>query len=133
MEVIKEFINQHKKYEEKCHIAFFNQDYSNNLNTEPVDLIISQFAGFVGQATKRYLKNGGILLCNDSHGDATLARFDNDLELIGVVINNRIIEISLEKYFVLSKGNEIDLDKVKNTMKGPKYKIMAENYIFRQK
>ncbi len=40
---------------------------------EPVDLIISQYAGFVGQETKRYLKEGGILLCNDSHGDATLA------------------------------------------------------------
>jgi hypothetical protein len=32
----------------------------------------------VAQATKQFLKVGGILLCNDSHGDATLVRFDED-------------------------------------------------------
>jgi hypothetical protein len=36
------------------------------LDVEPVDLIISQYAGFVGQATKKYLNTGGILLCNDN-------------------------------------------------------------------
>jgi len=65
---------------------------SKALEIDPVDLIISQYAGFVGQATKKYLKTGGILLCNDSHGDATLARFDHDFEFIGVMgMDNKII------------------------------------------
>lgn len=36
-----------------------------------VDLIILQFAGIVGKDTKRYLKEGGILLCNNSHGNSS--------------------------------------------------------------
>lgn len=57
-----------------------------------MDLIISQYAGFVGQATKVYLKKGGILLCNDSHGDATLAYCDSDYEFVGVINLNNMID-----------------------------------------
>lgn len=74
MDVIKEYIEQYKEYPDNCIVSFMGQDYTQPLNTDQVDLIISQYAGFVGQATKRYLKTGGILLCNDSHGDATMAR-----------------------------------------------------------
>lgn len=77
MDLIKEYIIENKKYEEPCDIIFMGQDYTGELDVGPVDLIISQYAGFVGQATKKYLKKGGILLCNDSHGDATLSRFDD--------------------------------------------------------
>ncbi len=96
-------------------------------------MIISQYAGFVGQATKKYLKKGGILLCNDSHGDATLSRFDDDFEFIGVIgKNNRIIDTKLDDYFVLPKNKNVDLVKVKEKIKGPKYKLTAENYLFRK-
>lgn len=84
------------------------------LDVEPVDLIISQYAGFVGQATKKYLNTGGILLYNDSHGDATLSRFDNDFEFIGVIgKNNRIIDTKLDDYFVLPRSKNIDFQSCK--------------------
>jgi hypothetical protein len=109
------------------------QDYTRELNVEPVDLIISQYAGFVGQATKKYLKHGGILLCNDSHGDATLAKFNVDFDFVGIVAKkNRIVDTKLNDYFLLPKNKDIDLVKVKDKMKGPKYKLSAENYIFRK-
>lgn len=73
---IKEYIEGNKQYNDPCEIDFLGQDYAQALAIEQVDLIISQYAGFVGQQTKGLLKIGGILLCNDSHGDATLARFD---------------------------------------------------------
>jgi len=133
MESIEKYIDENKEYGEPCEIEFLGQDYTEELDIESVDLIISQYAGFVGQATKKYLKSGGILLCNDSHGDATLARFDDDFGFIGVVkTNSRIIETKLEDYFVLPRNKDVDLVKVKEKMKGPKYKLEAENYIFRK-
>ncbi|SCZ79845.1 hypothetical protein [Acidaminobacter hydrogenoformans] len=134
MEVLKEYINENKEYEEPCDIVFKGQDYTRELNIEPVDLIISQYAGFVGQATKKYLRTGGILLCNDSHGDATLSRFDNDFEFVGVIgKNNRITDSNLVEYFVMPKNKDVELAEVKEKMKGPKYKLTAENYLFRKK
>ncbi|SFC24427.1 hypothetical protein SAMN04488102_104105 [Alkalibacterium subtropicum] len=133
IEPIKEYINENKEYEAPCDIVFLGQDYTEALDIEPVDLIISQYGGFVGQATKKYLKTGGILLCNDSHGDATLAKFDDDFEFIGVVgKNNKIIRTHLDTYFVLPSSQSIDLAKINEQMKGPKYKSTAENYIFRK-
>lgn len=133
IDVIKNYIEKHKHYEKPCGLVFIGKDYREALDIEPVDLIISQYAGFVGQATKEYLKTGGILLCNDSHGDATLARFDADYELIAVVESaNKIIESGLEKYFTLSKDRTVNLDKVRKEMKGPKYNYKAENYLFRK-
>lgn len=130
-ELIKKYIVENKEYAELSDIVFIGQDYTSELDIEPVDLIISQYAGFVGQSTKKYLRIGGILLCNDSHGDATLSKFDDDYEFAGIVDkNNRIINSNLDNYFVLSRNKPADLVKVKEKMKGPKYKLTAENYLF---
>lgn len=132
-ENIKEYVEKNKEYENQAHILFLGQDYTEPLAIEEVDLIISQYAGFVGQATKQYLKIGGILLCNDSHGDASLAIMDEDFEFIGVVNKgNRIQSTHLEDYFTLPKDRAIDLVLVKEKMKGLKYKQVAENYLFRK-
>jgi hypothetical protein len=133
IDVIKNYIENNKHYKEPCSLVFKDKDYREPLDIEPVDLIISQYAGFVGQATKEYLRTGGILLCNDSHGDATLARFDNDYKLIAVVESgNKITDSGLDKYFTLSKERTVNLDKVRTEMKGPKYNYKAENYLFRK-
>lgn len=132
-EMIQKYIAEKKEYEKPCEIVFIGQDYTVELDVEPVDLIISQYAGFVGQATKKYLNTGGILLCNDSHGDATLSRFDDDFEFIGVIgKNSSIVNTKLDDYFVLARNKKVDLLKVKEKMKGPKYKLTAENYLFRK-
>jgi hypothetical protein len=131
---IEKYVNRNKEYQEMCNIIFIGTDYNNELNINKVDIIISQYAGFVGQATKRYLKEDGILLCNDSHGDATLAYLDEDYILVGVFDqHNNISTKQLEKYFVFKNGRQIDENKVRSTMKGPKYEIQATNYIFKLK
>jgi hypothetical protein len=130
MDSIKEYIEENKEYSEPTEINFLGQDYNQPLEIEKVDLIISQYAGFVGQAAKDSLKIGGILLCNDSHGDASLAKHDQDYKLIAVVENNKIKKDNLEKYFKLAKGKPVDIKQVKEKMKGPKYEVMAENYLF---
>ena len=133
IDLIKSYIEKNKCYHEPCTLVFKDKDYREPLEVEPVDLIISQYAGFVGQATKKYLKTGGVLLCNDSHGDATLARFDDDYKLIAVIdSSNKIIESGLDKYFTLSKKRTVNLDKVRKEMKGPKYTYKSENYLFQK-
>lgn len=131
MEDIKKYINEHKTYLETSQIDFIGSDYTNHFDLQKVDMIISQFAGFVGQATKRFLKKGGILLCNDSHGDATLAYLDKDYEFIGVIDSNSKIETkNIDKYFKFARQRDIDKNIVVTKMKGPKYKLSASNYIF---
>lgn len=134
LETVQELIDNRKEYDEPCTIEFFGQDYTQPLDIETVDLIISQYAGFVGQATKDYLKPGGILVCNDSHGDATLARFDEAFEFIGVIGSaNVIVQTELDEYFRLPKGKDVDITEVKKTMKGPRYTKQVENYVFQKR
>lgn len=132
LEDINSYINDHKHYKKQSSLAFYGQDYNRPIDIDAVDLIISQYAGFVGQATKYLLKDGGFLLANDSHGDATLAYFDDDFEFIGVVNrNNQIISTHLDKYFILPKSKKVNVDQVYHTMRGPKYTKNAPNYLFR--
>lgn len=133
MESIEKYVLENKEYPDPCEMVFMGQDYTQPLGIEKVDLRISQYAGFVGQATKQYLKIGGFLLCNDSHGDATLAKSDTDFEFIGIVNGtNEIKKDGLENYFSMPKEKPIDLACVKEKMKGPKYKVVAENYLFKK-
>jgi len=60
-----------------------------------------------------------------------MARFDDDFEFIGIVgEKNRINSTSLGNYFNLRKGRSVDLEAVQANMKGLKYTLSAENYIF---
>lgn len=132
-EIIQEFLDKSKEYSQSCQFDFIASDYTKPLEIEMFDLIISQYAGFVGQATKKYLKVGGILLCNDSHGDATLSKFDKDFELIGVIVgSNKLKTTNLDEYFKLPKEKTVNLDIVKSKMKGLKYLKSEDNYIFRK-
>lgn len=56
LETVQELMDRRKEYDEPCTIEFFGRDYTQPLDIEPVDLIISQYAGFVGQETKHFLK-----------------------------------------------------------------------------
>lgn len=130
---IMEYVAMHKNYEDLPDLTFLGQDYTQQFPCDPVDLIISQYGGFVVQATKHLLKIGGIALCNDSHGDATLTRFDEDFELVGVVdVDNTIKDTDLGQYFTVPKGKTLDLPRVRMKMQGLKYVSVAENYLFKK-
>ncbi len=129
---ISKYIQFNKTYDKEATFNFIFEDYSKVENIEKVDLIISQYAGFVGQQTKQFLKKNGILLCNDSHGDATLAFLDIDYKLIAVINENKINYDNLDKYFRLTKNRDIDISLVKSKMKGLKYINNPKNYIFRK-
>lgn len=68
-------------------MRFHGMDYRTRLPVADgsIDLLISLYAGFVSEHCARYLRPGGLLLANNSHGDASLASLDHRYALFGVI------------------------------------------------
>lgn len=79
------FINREKTYPGLCAIEYHEADYHCPPDLPQFDLLLSQYAGNVGQELKRFLKPGGILLVADGPDDAYLALRDPDYELLGTI------------------------------------------------
>lgn len=75
-------------YDESPTIRFLHQSYSDPFEIEPVDLLISQYGGFVSEACSQHIRPGGFLVANNSHGDAGVAECDPRLRLVGVLRRN---------------------------------------------
>ena len=121
-EGVKEIITSKKQYLKNSNFIFFSQSYIKSIAipVESIDLLISQYAGFVSLHCKKYLKKGGILLVNGSHGDAAMARLDIDYKFIAVVNkqgeNYKIIDSGLDSYFIPKKPIKVTrsyLEKIK--------------------
>ncbi len=131
-----DFVILKKEYEQIPIIRFYETSFENDIKeqNEYFDLIISQYSGFISKYCTNYLKRNGILLANDSHGDATLAYTSGEYDLIGIINDNmEIDENELNLCFKYYKEKEIDLENVLKTMKGPKYQKMCNSYIFKKK
>ncbi len=136
---VRVFIDKNKEYAEAVHFKFHQQDYAKPLpeELESFDLVISQYGGFVGQAVKKYLKKGGILVCNNSHGDASMASIDPDYEFIGVYNRKsdekfNISDGNLDEYLVPKKEITITKKYLQETMRGIGYTKSPSGYLFRK-
>ena len=136
---IYSFIAKNKIYRNKPILRYYNEDYNSDFGEEEenFDLLISLYAGFVSQSCKKYLKKGGILLANNSHGDASMAYLDDDFELIAVIYRSnrqyRLTNKNLEKYFI-PKNPELIVTKdyVKKIGRGIGYTKTASAYVFQK-
>ena len=100
-------------------------------------MLISQYAGFVSQCCKKYLKPGGLLVANNSHGDASMASIDTSFEFIGVVYYSKLVyrytTKNLDKYFIPKKKDfKITKEHLEKTMKGIGYTKTASAYLFKK-
>ncbi|MBD3195473.1 MAG: hypothetical protein GF317_10485 [Candidatus Lokiarchaeota archaeon] len=135
---IFEYINHRKEYSEETYFKYINKNYTQSLpiEEESVDLLISQYAGFISRACRRYLKINGILIVNNSHGDASMASISDNYEFIAVIHkrNNKFTHSSkdLEKYFIPKKNIEITEQYLDNHKRGIGYKKTATDYVFRR-
>jgi hypothetical protein len=136
-EVFK-FIAERKIYPQESKVTFHFADYRNGFDEpfETFDLLISQYAGFVGQHCKPYLKTGGFLLANNSHGDAGIAAIDDDYRLKAVFSvrngKHRISETNLDEYFVPKSQIQITREYLERLQKGIGYKKAADVYLFQK-
>ena len=136
---VYEFVSKRRLYKEDPVISFHHRDYREDFEEpkDSFDLLISQYAGFVSQSCKKYLKKGGILLVNNSHGDASVAYLDEDFEFIAVIYRSirqyRLTEKNLDKYFIPKKPNlKVTKDYLEKIQRGIGYTETASAYIFRK-
>lgn len=141
---VTELITREKLFEGPFSCYFFQQNYTHPLSIpeDSIDLLISQYAGFVGESCKKYLKSGGILAANNSHGDAGLVQIDEDFQLIAVIDRQgdrfSLSQKDLNSYFILH-SKSIPTEKtllynyLKRLGKGLKYDKRANTYVFRKR
>lgn len=135
---LMDFIAKWKIYPQSPKITFHPVDYRNPIDEEnkSYDLLISQYAGFVSQHCKQYLKINGYLLVNNSHGDASMASIDRDYELMAVIHHQnghyQMSKKNLDTYFVPKKAIQVTKDFLEKTQKGIGYKKVAYSYLFQR-
>ena len=135
---VRDYVIERKVYAEEPSIRFYKADYEQALveTEESFDLLISQYAGFVSQHCKRYLKVGGLLLVNNSHADASMARLDPDYVLVGVIMRRgerfRLVESDLAAYFVPKRDCTITREYLERTRRGVEFTRPAYAYAFRR-
>jgi hypothetical protein len=130
-------VAHHKEYAEQPDTSFLHADFTEDLDIRnDFGLLISQYAGFVSDACSRYLRTDGILLANDSHGDASLAAISPEWTLVGVVLQTAerfsISANRLQEYFVPKRGTYVDRSLILGTRRAIPYVRTASNYIFRK-
>ncbi len=134
----RRYIEARKEYAENAEVVFHHQSYELELD-EPLqsfDLLISQYAGFISQPCKKYLQTGGLLIVNDSHGDASMANLDPDFELVAAVTRRgeefRVRTDALDEYFKPKRDIELAPELLRESGRGVGYKQVASGYLFRK-
>ncbi|MFC2122590.1 hypothetical protein ACFLRP_02765 [Bacteroidota bacterium] len=133
---VVEYIRKHKLYTGDYSVNFIPEDYrKGDLNiTENFDVLISQYAGFISKYCTRYLKVKGLLLVNNSHGDASMASIDERYNLIGI-FNRRgqkytYSDENLDSYFIPKKDVEITEEYLESIGRGVGYIKSPSSYLF---
>lgn len=116
-------------------VRFVHADYTTlDLPEQGFDLLISLYAGFVSEACTRFLKLGGTLLVNPSHGDAAMASIDPRYRLSGAVLSRdggyRVTRDRLDRFLVPKKPADISRDSLRASMRGVAYTRPAFAYLF---
>ncbi len=117
--------------------AFFAdaEDYrSLDLEPDSFDLLISLYAGLISEPCGRFLRIGGHLLVNSSHGDAALAALDPRFKLVAVVTSAngsyRVTDQNLDSYMVPKKPQTITVESLKASHRGIAYTKSPFAYVF---
>ena len=138
-EETKQYIIENKIYEKIPEIFWAQADYTTitGLQENYYDMMFSFYAGFISQSCKNFLRPGGILIANNSHGDASLAIADSDYKLVGVILRNgdryRMKVDNIDEYTKKKDDSPIDIEKVKHRMIGEKFVKYAYTYVFEKK
>ena len=115
---------------------FIHADYTDELDLPEghFDLLVSLYAGFVSEHCTRYLRPGGLLLVNPSHGDVAVASIDRRYRFVAVV-NSRsgaytIGHENLDSYLKPKRHVTIDIESIHLSGRGIGYTKSPFAYVF---
>ena len=135
---LNELVTARKEYPQEPKIVFHGIDYRELIDgyRSKFDLLISQYAGFISNSCKPYLRKGGYLLVNNSHADAGMASLDGDYQLIAAVHRSKgkyqLATASLEGYFIPKKDVMVTRELLLEREKGVGYTKTAPLYLFQK-
>ncbi len=119
-------------------VRFIGADYADALCLDDgeFDLLISLYAGFVSEHCTRYLRVGGFLLVNPSHGDAAMASIDPRYNLSATVTSRSgrysVSSNDLDTYLVPKREVEVTREHLHNSGRGIAYTRSPFAYIFQR-
>ena len=119
-------------------VIFLHRDYRDNLDLQDqsFDLLISLYAGFISEHCTQYLRIGGRLLVNSSHGDAAMASIDPRYELNAVITSRdgryRVDATDLDTYLIPKKPQAITAELLHELGRGIAYTRSPFAYLFRR-
>ena len=135
---LEEIVRERKEYPVEPQIVFHGMDYQKLIEDyrSKFDLLISQYAGFISEPCKPYLRTGGYLLVNNSHADAGMAALDADYRLIAAIHRRngkyRLSTSSLDEYFSPKKDIAVTRELLLKQQKGIGYSKTAPLYLFQK-
>ncbi|WP_417580993.1 hypothetical protein [Pelagibacterium sp.] len=114
---------------------FVHSDYRTlDMEADSFDLLISLYAGFISEPCGRFLRIGGHLLVNSSHGDAALAALDSRFKLVAVVLSTnkhyRVTDQDLDSYMIPKRPQTITRDSLMKSGRGIAYTKTPWAYLF---
>lgn len=137
-EGVREIIAEHRECPPYPSVRFVHGDYRAPLDFErgAFDLLISLYAGFVSEYCTDYLRIGGTLLVNPSHGDVAMASIDPRYELEGVVTSRsgqyKVSSDDLDSYLLPKVPIEITRESLHDRGRGIAYTRSPFAYLFRR-
>ncbi len=117
-------------------VRFIHGSYADalELDDDRFDLLVSLYAGPVSEHCTRYLRPGGHLLVNPSHGDAALASIDPRYRLAAVVESSgddySVTDRDLDQYLVPKRDVEVTAALIHETGRGVAYTKSPFAYVF---
>ena len=135
---VQELVGAQPGAPEDATVTFIHSDYRAALPVaaESCDLLVSLYAGFVSEFCTQYLRVGGTLLVNPSHGDAAMASIDPRYRLAGVVRSRSgqysVTTAELERYLIPKKSITPSRDSLHTSGRGVAYTRPAFAYLFQR-
>ncbi len=133
---VSQLLREHGADPEARTVRFIHGDYQEPLDLEEnsFDLLISLYAGFISEHCTRYLRVGGHLLVNSSHGDAAMASIDDRYRLRAVIFSRdggyRASSSDLDTYLVPKKDVAVTRELLHSTGRGIAYTKSPFAYLF---
>lgn len=119
-------------------VSFLHADYQQplELDDESFDLLISLYAGFVSEHCTRYVRVGGHLLVNSSHGDAAMASIDPRYQLRAAITArsgvHRVSSTDLDSYLIPKRPIDVTREHLHRTGRGIAYTKSPWAYLFQR-